>query len=281
MAANIRQLFKLWGIYAKLDLTWFLRDTKYCLYNIIAEVISNFSAIAGVFLLAERFGNIGGMSRTQILFMLGYACIIDGVIQMFFSMNNIAWISRLIGRGQLDHRLIQPVPLWMQLLTEGFIPVSGNSMLVCGIGIVAYASSQLAIVATPLWIAAFILSTLCSVLVVISFSFIASTIAFYAPVAGEEISTTAVGFFDVLKTFPIGGLAASAQVVLCTVLPVGLAAWFPANILMGQTPQGFVDALLLIMTIVLALLAATLFRKGLKYYAKTGSVRYADRGHRR
>jgi len=281
MAANIRQLFNLWGIYAKLDLTWFFRDTKYCVYNIIADVVSNLSSLAGVFLLAERFGNIGGMSRTQILFMLGYACIIDGVIQMFFSMNNVAWISRLIGRGQLDHRLIQPVPFWMQLLTEGFIPISGNSMLLCGIGISAYAASQLALTTGPLWMLIFFLSVLCSVTIILSFSYITGSLAFYAPVAGEEISTSAVGLFGSLKTFPIGGLAMPAKVVLCTVLPIGLTAWLPANLLMGQTQQGFSDSLLVVITIVLALTASTLFKKGLKYYAKSGSTRYADRGHRR
>ena len=281
MAANIRQLFNLWGIYAKLDLTWFFRDTKYCVYNIIADVVSSLSSLAGVFLLAERFGNIGGMDSTQILFMLGYASIIDGIILMFFSMNNVAWISRLIGRGQLDHRLIQPVPFWMQLLTEGFIPISGNSMLICGIGISAYATSQLALSTGPLWVLVFLLSVLCSVAIILSFSYIAGCLAFYAPVAGEEISTSAVGLFGSLKTFPIGGLAMPAKVVLVTVLPIGLTAWLPANLLMGQTPQGFSDSLLIVVTIILALMASTLFKKGLKHYAKSGSTRYADRGHRR
>jgi len=281
MAANIRQLFQLWGIYAKLDLLWFLRDTKYCVLNILADTVSTLAAVSGVFLLAQQFGNIGGMDRNQILFMLGYASLVDGVIQMFFSMNNIAWISRIIGRGQLDHRLIQPVPLWMQFLTEGFIPVSGNSGLLCGIGITAYALFQLGIVPGLFWVLALAGSVLLSVAVILSFSYITSSLAFYAPVAGEEISTTALSFFGTLKTVPLGGLAMPVKAVLSTVLPIGLTAWFPANVLLGQSPQGLFRGLPVLVTIILALAAATLFRKGMKYYAKSGSIRYLDRGHRR
>lgn len=281
MAAKVRQLFQLWGIYAKLDLLWFLRDTKYCVLNIIADLVSTLAAVSGVFLLAERFGNIGGMDRDQILFMLGYACLVDGVIQMCLSMNNVAWISRLIGRGQLDHRLIQPVPMWMQLLTEGFIPVSGNSGLICGIAITAYSVSQLGLAAGFARILALAGSVLLSVAVILSFSFITGSLAFYAPVAGEEISTVAVSFFGSLKTIPLGGLSMPVKIVLSTVLPIGLTAWLPANILLGQAPQGFYQGLPVLMTIILALAATTLFKKGMKYYAKSGSIRYLERGHRR
>lgn len=281
MVASIKRMLQLWGIYAKLDLLWFLRDTKYCLACIINDITTSIAAILGVFLLAERFGSIGGMSSKQILFMLGYASIVDGVIQMFFSMNNISWISRIIGRGQLDHRLIQPVPLWMQLATEGFIPFSGNSVLLCGLGITIYALHELALTTGPLWIGLFIISICCSVAIILSFTYIFSCLAFYAPVAGEEISTTTHRLFSSLQTFPIGGLSLAARTLLCTAVPVGLAAWFPANVLLGRTPQQLPDALFAGMTIVLVITATTLFRKGMRHYAKRGSIRYLDRGHRR
>lgn len=276
----VKRMLQLWGIYGKLDLLWFLRDTKYCLACIFNDVITSISAVLGVFLLAERFGNIGGMTSKQILFMLGYATIVDGVMQLFFSMN-VAFISRIIGRGQLDHRLIQPVPLWMQLATEGFLPISGNSVLLCGIGITAYATRELVLATGPQWIGLFLLNLGCSIAIILSYTFLASCLAFYAPVAGEEISTTVNGLFSSLHTFPIGGFNLVAKTLLCTAVPVGLAAWFPANVLLGQTPQQLPDALLVGMTIVLVITTTTLFRKGMRHYAKRGSNRYSDRGHRR
>lgn len=279
--AHLKRILQLWGISAKLDLMWFLRDTKYCIANIVADLIASLSAIAGVFLIAERFGDIGGMTKDQILFMLGYACLVDGVISMFFGMNNVGWISRIIGRGQLDHRLIQPVPLWMQFLTEGFIPVSGNSKLLCGIGITSIALQRLTVSLGAKGLLLISISVVGSVTVILSFSYLTGSLAFYAPVAGEEISSTSIGLFSALKTFPIGGLTTGAKFVLCTVVPVGLTAWFPANLVLGQPPQGLPNYLMLVVTMTMALAAMTVFRKGLKHYAKYGSIRYHDRGHRR
>ncbi len=264
-----------------MDLMWFLRDTKYCLANIAADIIGNLSAIAGIFLLAERFGSIGGMSKDQILFMLGYACLVDGVVSMFFGMSNVAFISRVVGRGQLDHCLIQPVPLWMQFLTEGFIPISGNSKLLCGIGITSLSLQWLTLSLGVKGLLLLAASIVGSVTVILSFSYLTGSLAFYAPVAGEEISTTSIGLFGALQTFPIGGLSSGAKLVLCTVIPVGLTAWFPANLILGMPPQGLPSYLALVVTMTLALAAATVFRKGLKHYARYGSTRYHDRGHRR
>ena len=78
-----------------------------------------------------------------MLFLLGYALLVRGVIDTFFNYN-VAFISRRIGRGQLDHMLVQPQPLWMALLTEGFAPFSGSGMLAArprSAGLVAPASS--------------------------------------------------------------------------------------------------------------------------------------------
>ncbi|MGE5654976.1 MAG: ABC-2 family transporter protein, partial [Bacillota bacterium] len=217
----------------------------------------------------------------QILFMLGYACLVDGVIATFFGMNNIAYISRPIGRGQLDHKLIQPVPLWMQFLTEGFIPFSGSSMLFCGTGITVLALDRLAVPLGARGELLLVVSVLGSVAVTLGFSYLTGSLAFWAPVAGEEISTTSIGLFSALKTFPIGGLTVQAKIALCTIIPVGLTAWLPANLVLGQPPQDLPSYLMLVVTLLLALAATTVFRKGLKHYAKYGSTRYHDRGHRR
>ena len=66
--------------------------------------------------------------------MLGYAALVRGLLDMGFSYN-VLHISRRIGRGQMDHTLVQPQPVWMGLLTEGFMPFSGSWSLFTGIGI--------------------------------------------------------------------------------------------------------------------------------------------------
>lgn len=276
----VRRLLSLWKMYARMDLGWFLRDTRYCLLNIFADVVANMSAISGAFLLSERFGGIGGMSSTQIMFMLGYATMVDGIFLLFFSMGNVGHISRRIGRGQVDHMVIQPVPFWLQLATEGFLPVSGSSTLLCGIGITVFSALELGLPFTLKWLAVLVISLLSSVAIIISASYTVGSMAFYAPVAAEEVSSTVINFFGTIKSYPLGSLSNTAIFIFCTMLPVGLAAWFPSNMLLMRTPQGFPEMFTTFAAVLLSLLAATSFRKGMKYYAKSGSTRYLDRGHR-
>ena len=278
---TLRRLVRLWGAYARIDGGWFLRDSKICLIAIFTDIVSNASAVSGVLLLSERFGGIGGMSRGQILFMLGYSLLVEGVFLLFLMMNNVGHISRRIGRGQVDHMLLQPVPIWMQLITDGFIPFSGSSMLLCGTGVTVWAVSVLRLVITPLWLLALAGCVLCSTAVTLGFSYVVSATAFYAPVAAEEVATTSYDLFSSTRLYPLGGMAPAVQTTLCTVLPVGLAAWFPVNLLLGQAPAGLPAVLLVALAAALPALATVTFKKGLKHYATTGSVRYADRGFRR
>ncbi len=275
-----RLYFRLLYQYGKMDLQWLLRDTKYFLITITAEFISAVASVTSVFLLSERFGNIGGMTKDQILFMLGYASAIDGAYIMFIGMNNIGFMSRIIGRGQIDHKLIQPVPLWIQFATEGFLPVSGNSTLLWGIALTVYSVIKLNIAVTPLWIVYFIMNLFCSFLIIFSASTIMGTLAFYAPVAAEEVSTTVIDFFNSVKSYPIGGLPYGLQLTLCTVLPSGLAAWLPANVLLGHTPEGFAPILTVIEAVLLSTITSITFKKGLNHYGRYGSARYLSRGHR-
>ncbi len=277
----IKQIGRLLYLYAKMDLLWLLRDTKSSLLVIITDLIGTFAGLSGIILLSVKFNGIGGMSSDQVLFMLGYATCIDGVFMMFFGMVNTGYISRVIGRGQLDHMLIQPVPLPVQLATSGFIPFTGNSLLLCGLGLLSWSATKLNMWDNVVWIPWFIVNLIASLFVILAVSYIAGSSAFYAPVAAEEISSSAISFFDVIKRFPLGGLTKPMQIVLCTVLPAGLVAWFPASTILHLSTAGLPVYFLILFSILIATIAAFIFRKGLHHYAKFGSVRYSDHGHRR
>ena len=151
MAANIKSVFRLLKLYAKMDLSWLLQDFSNFLIVILSESLQNLAGMAGVLLLAIRFGGVGGLSADEVLFMLGFFELADGLAFMLFGNYNVLHISRRIGRGQVDHMLIQPRPLWMQLLTEGFMPFSGSYGLIFGVILTAIAVARLEIALTPLW----------------------------------------------------------------------------------------------------------------------------------
>lgn len=280
MIQTIKMVFKLWGRSAKMDLLWLLRDTRYCLIQVFSDTVAALASVSAVLLLSARFNGIGRMTSDEVLFMCGYAVLADGILMALFGGSNAIYISRVIGRGQIDHMLIQPVPFWMQLLTQGFNPFSGSSKLICGLILTAAAVQRTGISVTPLWLTEMLFSLICSLAVVISAVYIVSCSAFFAPVAAEEISGVVMELFGDIKFYPLGGLSARSALAFCTVVPVGLAAWFPSSVLLGKAPAGLPITLTFIVAAILSFTAACLFRKGITHYEKSGCIRYTGFGHR-
>lgn len=280
MADKVKTYFRLLKLYALMDLKWFTQDTKLCLIVVASEWISSLSSILGIFLLAARFSGIGGMSADEVLWMLGFLSLGNGTLCMFFGSFNVHQISRRVGRGQVDHMLIQPIPLWMQLATEGFMPVSGSYQLVSGILITAIASARLGLAVTPLWLMQLILMVLAHVGIQMGLSFFAAASAFYKPVACEEISSIVSDLMLTLARYPLSGMPVWLIELLITAVPAGLLAWLPSMILLHKVPAGPMTFLPITVAAVAIALASYFFRKGLKTYAKTGSQRYRDMGFR-
>lgn len=277
MVRTLTALFARWRAQARLDFMWMTRDFRFFVINVVSDIILNLAGVTAVFLLAERFGGIGPWSRDQILFMLGYAALVRGILEVGFGYNVLA-ISRRIGRGQLDHTLAQPQPLWMALATEGFMPFTGLWPLLAGIGITVWAVLQAEIPMSAGWWLMLAGNLAASCAVVLAFSYLWGSLAFWAPVAAEEISSRAFGFLYQLKSFPLDGLSSFLLAAMLTVLPVGFVAWYPCRQLLGIAPPDFWHTPLAALG--LALVAAFVFRRGLKHYAQTGSQRYIGWGHR-
>ena len=282
MAARITllRIMKLFAISAKLDLVWLLRDTKLAIAGISADLISNIATVSGVYLIAVRFGGIGGMNTDEVLFMMSYSTLVTGLFILFGSGNNIH-ISRIIGRGQLEHLFIQPLPIWTQLLTSGFAPFTGGSNFIAGAIMMTVAGKRLDLRISLLWLLSLVGYLSITMTIIVARAYLVSSLAFYSPVAAEEISTTAIDGTWLLSTFPLSGMPAFIRIPLMTILPEGLMAWFPALCLLGKPPLYLSEYYPLIFALLLSLFAGFIFKKGMNDYVKKGSNRYVPYGFRR
>ncbi len=276
---TFKRIINLFAISAKMNLMWLLRDTKYALLAILADSISNISVVSSVYLIALRFGGIGNMSVDEVLFMMAYSTIITGIFILFGSNNNIH-ISRIIGRGQLEHLFIQPLPLKIQLMTCGFIPFTGGSNFIIGCILLIIAVNRLQLQVTFWWIFLLFAFIIATMVIIVARSYLVSSAAFYAPVAAEEISSLVIDGTWLLSTFPLSGMPRFIQVPLLTILPEGLMAWFPSLCLLGKPPLNLSEYYPLIYALFIALIAKYVFKKGLNYYVKKGSNRYVHYGFR-
>ena len=280
MADKIKSLFKLWKLYGSMDLHWLMQDKATVLLVIITETLSNLSGMAGVLLLAVRFGGVGGLTTDEILFMLGFYELADGLGWMIFGNYNIIHISRRIGRGQVDHMLIQPRPLWMQLITEGFMPFSGCHGFLIGVLLTVIAVARLDIVLSPVWFLLLLYYLVIHMLLQLSQSFLYGSAAFYKPVACEEISSMILDMNHQLGRFPLFGLPGWLGTILHTVLPIGLLAYFPALALLKDLGKPTELAFPFFVAGIFLTAALICFKKGLNHYAKHSCNRYKEMGHR-
>jgi len=147
---TIRRLLALWRLYAYMDFQLLTRSLRLFMTWFITDTTVNIASIAAMLLMAERFDGIGVWSKPQLLFMLSYATLVNGLLDTFFGYN-VLFISRRLGRGQLDHMLVQPLPLGRMLVTEGFTPAGGTSTLIPGLGLLFWSASQLHLTITPVW----------------------------------------------------------------------------------------------------------------------------------
>ncbi len=276
----MKGLFRLWKLYARMDLIWLLQDKATVLLVVITETLSNLSGMAGVLLLAVRFGGVGGLTADEILFMLGFFELADGLGWMLFGNYNVIHISRRIGRGQVDHMLIQPRPLWMQLLTEGFMPFSGCHGVFIGVILTGIAVARLDIALSPVWFLLLLYYLVIHIVLRLSQSFLYGSAAFYKSVACEEISSMILDMNNQLGRFPLFGLPGWLGTLLHTVLPIGLLAYFPALALLKDLGKPTELAFPFVVASLFLTAALICFKKGLSHYAKYSCNRYKEMGHR-
>ncbi|HZO90807.1 MAG TPA: ABC-2 family transporter protein [Chthonomonadaceae bacterium] len=276
---TILRIFRLWRLYAMLDVMVATRSLKECVLWMISDAILNIAAVTGMLLLAVRFAGIGHWTKNQVIYMLGYATVVSGTVAVFFSYN-VVFISRRLGRGQFDHTLIQPQPIWMSLLTEGFSPVFGLPMLLPGVGLLLWAISRLPLVLTPVWLALLLLNLAASCAIVMAFQYLWGSLAFWAPRAAEEINSSSMHFMDQLKQYPLDGLGTALSSGLLTILPVGFAGWYPCRALLGLDTTAWGVWMTPLAALALCALAGMIFQRGMRHYGRTGSQRYSSFGHR-
>ncbi|TAK24744.1 MAG: hypothetical protein EPO26_05915 [Chloroflexota bacterium] len=277
---SARRLIQLWLIHGYLDLMFLLRNPRPLLLYTFGDAVMGLGSVASVILLSERFGGLGDWSRGEILFLGAYGMLLSGVMEMFFGYN-IFFVSRRIGRGQLDHSLLQPRSLASALLTEGFVPFSGCGGLIAGLVMTTLAIATLNVTPEPIWYAWLVLQLFASAVVLLSFTAILGALAFWAPRGAEELNSSTARLFWTFRGFPLDRVAEPARTGLLTILPIGFTAWAPAKSLVTAVPTASAYLATPMAAAIFATIAIVVFRGGLRHYARTGSSRYSDFGHRR
>lgn len=273
------ETLRLLGAGARMNAIRILRTREQAIAHTVTDFIWHSGAMLAPILVAVRFGHIGPWPVAAVVFMLAYRTIVSSLLDALG--DNYFFLSRRIGRGQLDHYLVQPQPLWRILLTEGFTPLDFWPTLALGLALMAWSVTRLHVTVSPGWFGLLGINLLASMAVQTAFLYAWSCLAFWAPRSAEEISSAAHSLIGEVG-FPLDPVPRALRVVLVTAVPSGLLSWLPSRALLHIGGAGAVDAWLTpLAAIVLGAFALFLFRLGLRHYRYSGSTRYTDFGHRR
>jgi ABC-2 type transport system permease protein len=150
-----------------------------------------------------------------------------------------------------------------------------------GIAILLWPAEAVHVTPDAVWWITFMVNLVASFVAVLGAMFAWSSLAFWAPVAAEEVATNVHEAVSSLGVFPLEGLGTALTAGLVGAVPAGLVAWLPVRALLGvgtmPTPWWATPAV----AVALAMIGATIFRVGLGRYRQVGSSRYTDFGHRR
>jgi ABC-2 type transport system permease protein len=258
---------------------WVTQNLKTSLLWIFTDLLVSLASVTGIALLATRFSGIGPWTRAQVMFLLGYVTAVGGLQDMLFNFN-VAFISRRLGRGQLDHQLIQPMPLSVSFMTEGFAPFSTACTSVVAVGILIWAGRMLHLTVTPVWLMIFAINLSASLLILMAFQYVWGSLAFWAPRGAEEISSSTFELITQLKQFPLDSVGPVLLGAFSTFVPVAFIGWYPCRFLVGIDRRPFAAWITPGAAVVLAALAYCVFKAGLRHYGKVGSQRYSGFGFR-
>lgn len=273
------ETLRLLGANVRLNAIRILRTRGQAIAYTTTDFLWHSGALLAPVLVAVRFGHIGPWPTAAVVFMLAYGAAVSSLMDI---LGDAPWrMSRLIGRGQLDHYLVQPQPLWRTLLTDCFTPFDFWPVLALGVTLMAVSLTRLYVAVSPGWVGLLALNLLASVVVHTSFLYTWGCVAFWAPRGAEEISSSAARLIGQVS-FPLDPVPRGLRAVLVSIVPSGLLSWFPARALLRLAGAGALDVWITpLAAVALGAVALGLFRLGLRQYRRTGSRRYSEDGHRR
>ena len=80
--SRLAKQLRLWRLAGRMDLLFLSRSVRTGVAWYFADMLLGLSGAVWAFLLAERFDGIGPWSRRQIAFLLGFALLVRGVVDV-------------------------------------------------------------------------------------------------------------------------------------------------------------------------------------------------------
>ena len=249
------------------------RRPAYLAMRTLAAALIVVFEVAGVVLLVDRFGTIGGWRPAEVVLLFGLAFAGQGLALLFGDTLEADKVSQLVRRGTFDQVLTRPVsPLGWVLAS--YVDTRFVGRLLAGAGTVVWAADRAGVAWTPGRAGLAALAVVCAATIVFAVLLAAAGFTFVTVQGSEAVNVLVYGG-QYLASYPMQIYGPPLRFLFVWVVPFGLAIYVPALGVLGrQGPPGLPAWLAwLAAPAAVAFLAAggLAWRSGIRHYVGTGS----------
>ncbi len=213
-----------------------------------------------------------GWSFWQIIFLFGFTDLSFGLSAVFLFRIFLSFESEYIIHGKLDQLLVQPIPILYGLILRN-IDLNHSAVILKGVGLIGLSANMLGLAWTGTGVASLGVLAVCGAVIysgvylaIVSLGFWFRRRASLAPVLLS---------LNYLIQYPVSIYPGPIQVLLTFVLPIGLATFYPARIVLDIAAPAAIATvhfwLLPPLALLIVAVGATVFHLGLRSYASSGT----------
>ena len=237
---KLRKTIELYAWYARIRLQ---RNMAYRADFIIGLVITVLNAAGGPvfqFVLFTNTKGYPGWNLTQVILFQGMALIFAGIRGMLFG-NVFANVTTMSWRGDFDRLLILPHKPIKLLLSSGF-DLGSIGILLTGLCLTVGAGIKLNVTVNALDILLVLAGIFCGLLLYMAFLIFYCTLLIMVT-RNDRIEEIINALFS-FSGYPLEIFPRVMSVVLSTVLPFMVIAYFPSQVLLGRATASIVPGML-------------------------------------
>lgn len=185
--------------------------------------------LIGLWVILNRFGDVGGWSITDVALMYGLRLTAHAVWAV--PLNQLMDIEHQVREGQFDRYLVRPANPLVQLLT-GRVRLNVFGDLLAGLILLIVAATRADVDWTPARLGFLVLAILGGAMIEGGFQLGMSGLAFRT-MGAQEMRFTVDTIFNLYGNYPTRIFSVPGQVAL-SILPVAFVAYLPVCVLLGR-----------------------------------------------
>lgn len=227
---RLRHQFSLFATLASASVRSELQYRANAVSSIVGGILFQITGFVVVWIIAARFGQIGGWGLAELTFLYGMRMTSHGVFYACFSQ--MFELDNVLVRGEYDRYLVRPLPPLVQLFTRK-LRINAFGDLLGGSALLIAASTTAGVDWSPRAVLYLVLAVIGGGLVEGAVQITLGSFGFRY-LRTLPLRTTVNEIFNVYGNYPNVIFPAALRMALTFVLPIAFVAFFPASVLLNR-----------------------------------------------